>query len=164
MNQANQKSLSGASFIWAAALACTLATSGCSKIWLDWQMEALCKADGGVKVYETVKLPPEMFDQYGDPFPGWRQRKPEDRLGAEYIYERTETILKDGDPIEGEGRLVRIVRRVLRDADLKLMGVSVTYARSGGDFIAYAHFTSKVCPADQKSTDLIHAIFIRREG
>ena len=34
-------------------------------------MEELCKADGGVKIYETVTLPPEMFDQWGGPFPGW---------------------------------------------------------------------------------------------
>ena len=67
-------------------LAVAILLSGCEKFALDRQMEELCKKDGGVKVYETVTLPPEMFDQWGDPFPGWRGRTLEDRLGPEYRY------------------------------------------------------------------------------
>ena len=42
----------------------------CEKFALDRQMEELCKKGGGVKVYETVTLPPEMFDQWGVRFLG----------------------------------------------------------------------------------------------
>ena len=38
---------------------------GCEKARLDQQVKELCAKDGGIKVYETVKLPPERFDQWG---------------------------------------------------------------------------------------------------
>ena len=136
--------------------------SGCQKYELDRQMEALCKKDGGVRVYETVELPPEMFDQGGGPFPGWRKRKLDDRLSPDYAYERTDTILKDGDPLKGQGLLRRFQVRIIRRADMKIMGESVNYGRSGGDFIVIDHFTSKVCPAKQGSNDVIHQVFINK--
>lgn len=135
--------------------------SGCEKWQLDRQMEELCKKDGGVRVYETVKLPPEMFDQSGDPFPGWQGRKPEDRLGADYLVERTERVLNEGDPVEGQGRLIRIERQVLRRSDGRLIGTTVFYGRSGGDLIAFPHPTSKVCPSGQKDNEVIRKIFLK---
>lgn len=147
-------------------LGVTLMLTGCEKFALDRQMEELCKKDGGVKVYETVTLPASMFDQWGDPFPGWRakvlQGKPEERLGSEYRYVVNRIHLKNGDPLEGEGRLDRTSERIYRRADGKLMGEAVSYGRSGGDFIAYAHFTSKSCPATQSESDLIRSVFITK--
>lgn len=136
---------------------------GCEKWELDRRMEELCKQDGGVKIYETVKLPPELFDQNGDPFPGWRKRPLAERFGSDYLYERAEAVLKAGDPIEGEGRLLRVEQRLIRRADSKLLGSSVVYLRSGGDFIAYAHPTSKICPASHNDNHLIREIFLRQE-
>ena len=138
--------------------------SGCEKFALDRQMEELCKKDGGVKVYETVTLPPEMFDQWGDPFPGWRGRALEDRLGPEYRYVYETVYLKQGDPIKGEGRLDRTVTKVYRRSDGKLLGEAVSYGRAGGDFIAYAHSTSKSCPATLSESDVIRGVFIRKES
>lgn len=148
--------------LYVVTLMSTSLLSGCEKFELDRRMEELCKKDGGVHVYETVKLPPEMFDQGGDPFPGWRGRKLEDRLSPDYAYELTETILKDGDPLKGQGRLMRFHVRIIRRADMKVMGESIKYGRSGGDFIAFDHFTSKVCPARQGSNDVIHQVFIKQ--
>ena len=139
----------------------TLVT-GCEKFELDRQMEELCKKDGGVRVYETVKLPPEMFDQNGDPFPGWQGRKSEDRLGPEYLVQRTEKILKDGEPLKGQGRLIRIERQVIRRSDGRLLGTTVFYGRSGGDFIAYPHPTNKGCPSPQKDDEAIGKIFLKK--
>lgn len=138
-----------------------LALAGCEKFALDRQMEELCKKDGGVKVYETVTLPPEMFDQWGDPFPGWRGRKPEDRLGSDYRYVVARTYLKSGDPLKGEGRLTRYSVTIQRNADGKLLGEAISYGRSGGDLIAYAHPTSKSCPAEQSESDLIRTVFLK---
>ncbi len=141
--------------------------TGCEKFALDRQMEELCKKDGGVKVYETVTLPPEMFDQWGDPFPGWRGRvlqgKPEERLGPDYRYVVERHYLKEGDPLKGEGRLTRHVTQIIRRADNKLMGEAVSYGRSGGDFIAYAHPTSKSCPTYKTDDDwVIKSVFLKR--
>lgn len=134
---------------------------GCEKFALDRQMEELCKKDGGVRIYETVTLSPEMFDGRGDPFPGWRGRKLEDRVGSEYRYSWEIEYLKAGDPLKGEGRLDRIVTTIHRKADGKLMGEAVSYGRSGGDFIAYAHPTSNSCPKQQSESDLIRGVFLR---
>ncbi len=136
--------------------------AGCEKFALDRQMEELCKKDGGVKVYETVTVPPEMFDRWGDPFPGWRERKREDMLGPEYRYVEETVYLKYGDAFKGEGVLRRFSTRIYRRSDGKLMGEAISYARSGGDFIAYAHPTSKSCPI-YKSDDewVIKSVFLK---
>jgi hypothetical protein len=136
--------------------------SGCEKWQLDRQMEELCKKDGGVRVYETVKLPPEMFDQNGDPFPGWRGREPRDRLGDDYEYLFDVEDLVEGEPVKGEGRLSRYHRKIIRRSDKKLMGESITYGRSGGDFIAFPHSSSKHCPARHNDNDAIHQVFLKQ--
>lgn len=136
---------------------------GCERARLDAKMEELCKQDGGVKVYETVKLPPEMFDPQGDPFPGWQGRKLEERLGPDYLYRFTETVLKDGDPLKGEGRLSIFQTSITRRSDSKMLGVKILYGRSGGDFIAFAHPTSKLCPSPSDDNQLIKAVFLKGE-
>lgn len=147
----------------AMCVATSVYLMGCEKFALDRQMEELCRKDGGIKVYETVTLPTEMFDRWGDPFPGWRERKPEDRLGPDYRYEEETVYLKQGDPFKGEGRLDRSSVRIYRRFDGKLLGEAISYGRSGGDFIAYAHPTSKSCPI-YKSDDewVIKSVFIRK--
>ena len=136
--------------------------SGCEKWWLDRQMEELCKKDGGVRVYETVKLLPEMFDQNGDPFPGWRGRDRSERLGNDYEYVFSVEDLVKGDPVEGEGRLRRYRNKVIRRSDGRLMAESIYYGRSGGDFIAFPHFTSKGCPIGQSDSDVIRQVFLKQ--
>lgn len=145
-----------------AMLLAVLALAGCEKYALDRQMEELCEKDGGVKVYETVTLPPEMFDQWGDPFPGWRGRKPEDRLGPDYLYEKETTHIKRGDAFKGEGELRRTVVRIYRRSDRKLMGEAVAYGRSGGDFIPFAHPSSKHCPIYKTDDEwVIKSVFVK---
>lgn len=141
----------------------TLALAGCEKFALDRQMEELCKKDGGVRVYETVVLPASMFDRLGDPFPGWPSRPEEERLGSAYRYVVETTYFKQGDPLKGEGQLRRTSERIYRRVDAKLLGESVSYGRSGGDFIAYAHPTSKHCPVYQSTSQmLIRSVFIQK--
>lgn len=146
-----------------AILIVGLGLAGCEKYALDRQMEELCKNDGGVKVYETVTLSPEMFDRWGDPFPGWRERKPEDRLGPDYLYVMEIVDIKHGDAFKGEGELRRFSTRIYRRFDSKLMGEAISYGRSGGDFIVIDHPTSKRCPiykADDKW--IIKSVFLKR--
>jgi hypothetical protein len=138
--------------------------AGCEKLSLDRQMEELCKKDGGVRIYETVALPPEMFDQWGDPFPGWRGRSMEDRLGPNYRYMVETIYLKSGDPQKGEGRLDKTVTKIVRRSDGKLLGEAVSYGRSGGDFIAYAHPSSRSCPVYQDDKQwVIKSVFVKRD-
>ena len=136
--------------------------SGCEKYKLDRQMEAMCKKDGGVRVYETVKLPPEMFDHYGDPFPGWQGRSDNELLGSNYEYLSVTDDLVKGDALRGEGELRKFRSKIVRRKDGKIMGEAVYYGRSGGDFIALAHPTSKGCPINQSDSDLIRQVFINQ--
>jgi len=135
---------------------------GCERYALDHQMEALCVKDGGVKVFETVTLPAAMFDQNGDPFPGWRQRSNEARLGEDYRLIEETTYLRQGDPMKGEGQLRRIHWKVIRKSESRVLGEATMYARSGGDFIVLGHFSSKTCPPHfASSRAVIQAVFIR---
>lgn len=135
--------------------------SGCEKYALDRQMEELCQKDGGIRVYETVKLPASMFDQNGDPFPDWRNRSVENRLGPSYRFVREETYLKQGNPVNGEGQLLRLSWKVIRKSDEKLLGEAVRYGRSGGDFILLGHFSSKGCPPQLGDATVINTVFIK---
>lgn len=142
-------------------LAMAWVMSGCEKFALDQQMDDLCRRDGGVKVYETVVLPRAMFDQLGDPFPGWPDRAQEERLGPSYRYMKEIVDLKRGNALKGEGELRKYVERIYRRADGKLMGEAISYGRSGGDFIAYAHPTSKHCPIHKSANEtLIRSVFL----
>jgi hypothetical protein len=139
-----------------------LALAGCERYSLDRQMEELCKKDGGIKVYETVTLPPEMFDQNGDPFPGWRARPESLRLGTDYRVVREAVEIKQGDPLKGEGRLTRFHAKVVRNADNKILGEGVLYARSGGDLIVVDHYSSKFCPSQLgDSGSVVFGVFQR---
>ena len=161
MTQAGNSSVNPlVAYLLAAAL---FFLSSCEKFVLDRQMEDLCKKDGGVKVYETVTLPSSMFDNLGDPFPGWPTRSIEDRLGSDYRFVVETIFLKNGDPQKGEGRLARTSQRIYRRMDGKLLGESVTYGRSGGDIVAYAHPSSNSCPLYPLASDtVIRSVFLKR--
>lgn len=131
---------------------------------LDKQMAELCKADGGIRVYETVTLPPEMFDRWGDPFPSWRQKNLEDRLGPDYRYIRETVYLKHGDPISffSEGELRQYNEKIIRLSDGKLLGQSILYGRLGGDMILLGHPSSKRCPVFRNANEsLIRSVFLK---
>jgi hypothetical protein len=139
-----------------------LPLGGCEKYALDRQMHELCEKDGGLKVYETVTLPAAMFDQNGDPFPGWRARPESLRLGVDYRLVHDVTYLKRGDPMKGDGRLDRYHWKVVRNSDGKVLGEGTMYGRSGGDFIPIGHFTSNSCPTRLGvPRDLIHSVFAK---
>jgi hypothetical protein len=156
-------------------LALSALLGGCERYDLDRQMETLCKRDAGVKVYETIRLTRELFDAGGSPFPPKVRsmvRSVSDESGSveeellASAYRRTweVTFLKKGDPVKGEGQLMRYLEKVIRLSDGKLLGEAVSYGRSGGDFIAYAHFTSNHCPIDQRSNAALRAVFIKADN
>jgi hypothetical protein len=144
-----------------SALAACLLTigllAGCERWQLDRQMEELCKKDGGVKVYETVTLPASYFDsagriKLGPPMPHGvsepNRKSMFQRIGDgdEYRIIQEVTMLKDGDPLRGQGQLSRISWQVVRTADRTVLAEATVYGRSGGDLIVIDHYSSKICP------------------
>lgn len=147
------------------AVTITFGLSGCEKYRLDQQVAELCKKEGGVRVYETITLPPEMFDRWGDPFPGWQGRPLEDRLGPDYRYISETNYLKHGDPIKvfSEGELRRYSEKIIRVSDGKLLGQSIVYGRIGGELILIGHPSSNRCPVYKNTNEtLIRSIFLKK--
>ena len=120
---------------------------------LDREVKRLCAIDGGIRVYETVKLPAERFDRYGQiQIPAKWLAKPED----DYYYEGSTDYLIKGNP-----ELLRLHTRVYRGSDSALLGESVLYVRRGGDLPGPWHPSSFSCP---RSKDLSGYIFLPQNG
>jgi len=131
----------------------TACAIGPSKGQLDDEVRRLCAIDGGIKVYETVRLPAERFDQYGQMrVPAKWLSKPED----DYYYEGSTNYLIKGNP-----ELLQLRTRFYRKSDNKLLGESTLYVRRGGDMPGPWHGSSFSCP---QSTDLSRHIFIQLVG
>lgn len=129
--------------------------AGCEKARLDQQVKELCAKDGGVKVYETVKLSPERFDQWGmvkpyDPTQGDRA------LGSEFVFKRDTTYFRKGNP-----DMFRMHTKVIRRSDGKLLGESVFYKRGGGDMPGPWHGSSFMCPELSVSNDVLRQVFVK---
>ncbi|HNP26517.1 MAG TPA: hypothetical protein PKM20_07235 [Nitrosomonas sp.] len=96
-----------------------------SQILADAEVRRLCEKDGGITVYETVKLPVERFEKDGSiRIPARSLAKPDDE---HYLIGST-SYLKKGHP-----ELVRYHTQVFRRSDEKLLGEIINYSRRGGD-------------------------------
>lgn len=144
------------------AVACVAGLSGL--LWLavgekwqaDRQVRELCAKDGGVRVYETVKLPAEKFDElkrmnFVLPDKSWA--KPTD----EYYDETDRHYYK-----RGRLNLSRTQHRIVRRSDGKVLGESVRYGRAGGDLPGPWHHSSFMCPDPvRQPSKFVSAIFVR---
>lgn len=146
-----------------AALIAPLA--GCEKAALDRQVDELCARDGGVTVYETVALPPEKFDKVGWPLLPGRSR--DTQFGSDYRYERERHCLDEGAPFQlfSDGELCRTATKIIRVADEKVLGLSVSYSRLGGEAILLGHPSSKTCPVfTELNKNLTRSVFVMEKG
>ena len=129
--------------------------TACEKTRLDLKVKELCAKDGGIRVYETVALPPEKFDKYGAVhIPSKRDAKPAD----EYYYELDIQYLKTGNP-----EMSRSDYRIVRRSDGKVLGEMVRYGRGGGDMPGPWHESSFTCPpiaADQPTIE--GSVFLKK--
>lgn len=119
---------------------------------LDREVERLCAIDGGIKVYETVKLPTERFDQYGHiQIPAKWLAYPED----EYFYEGVTNYLIKGNP-----ELLQLRTWIYRRSDNKLLGESTVYMRRGGGIPGPWHMPAFICP-QKTDVDMKEQIFTK---
>ena len=145
---------------------------GCERYALDRQMEELCKKDGGVKVYETVALPPGYFEHDGrlrvsQPMAFGPKSNGEEtqfqRVGDdEYriVSKKSYLVGKDADPTKGQGSLARRHTAVYRWSDKHLLGESIEYWRGGGDGFTFGFQPSgNFCP--QPRTDIVQLVLLK---
>ena len=136
-----------------AILLAPMLVSNRVKAHYDQQVREMCAKDGGVRVYETVRLPAEEFDEFGDiRIPANQNAKPKD----EYLYESSTTYIRDRNP-----EIWKSHYRVHRQLGGKLLGESVSYSRRGGDMPGPWHESSFGCPRDADITDLNRQIFVK---
>lgn len=127
------------------------------KAYYDRQVRELCVKDGGVRVYETVRLPPEKFNQWGQPnfqipITPYNKLKEAD----DYYLEWEITKLKSGYL-----NLTRNHFSLIRHKDKKLLAESVSYSRGGGDLPGPWANSSFTCPNKHKEIPLFQQTFIK---
>lgn len=145
-----------------AALTLGLAAlGGCSsprKAELDREVDRLCAIDGGVHIYEVVRLPKEDFGPDGTVFPQYGHLPSKSgRFGPEYVDRVTSTVLVSGDP-----SLHRNTISITRKSDNKLLGEVVVYGRRGGDGPGPWEPSSYRCPT-RPAFDLEKQVFRPKE-
>jgi hypothetical protein len=136
----------------------TACASGPSKADLDAEVRRLCAIDGGVRVYETVRVTEAMLDRSGIlkiPI------KKDAQKGDAYYYEWNVQYLKHGNPEDGGTDLARSHFKIYRATDSKLIGESIAYTRRGGDVPGPWHPSHFTCPSDSGLTTLQNRVFIR---
>lgn len=128
----------------------------------DKLVDELCAKDAGIKVYETVKLPKERFNEWGQFYvPDIRFMKATD----EYYTEHVNIYYKDGMPIMDNSHKDESLDvwqshyKLYRKVDYKLLGESIGYSRRGGDPIGPWHMSSYTCPDNFGNTALSQQIF-----
>ena len=135
---------------------CACATPAQSEY--DAEVDRLCGMDGGVTVYEIVRLPLDRFDQHGNVrIRSKQQSSPQD----EYYYERDHHHLR-GSETENGIVLSRMEHRLVRRHDAKVLGKQVWYARGGGDLPGPWHPSSYICPPiSAKQPSVERSVFLR---
>lgn len=126
--------------------------AGGKKMYWDAKVRELCAVDGGVRVYETVELPEEMFDKYGVvkiPL------KKDAKLKDKYFYESNIYFYQKGSP-----EIWRLHYQIFRRMDNKQLGEAISYARRGGDIPGPWHESSFSCPGQSDISDLKKQVFI----
>lgn len=119
---------------------------------LDREVDRLCAIDGGIRVYEAVKLPVEKFTRYGSVI---LPHKGNVKFGNEYFYQSSTVYLIRGNP-----ELVQYRYGVYRQFDGKLLGEIINYSRRGRGIPGPWHVSAFRCPKET-DVDLNKRIFIK---
>ena len=116
----------------------------------DKLVNELCAKDGGIKVYETVTLPKERFNQWGQ-FDVWDRphMKPNDEYFSEWEQSDILGKMYSGSYTDIAVNKTRI--KVFRVSDNKVIGEAAYYQRGGGDPIGFWMPSGYVCPIKSKS-------------
>jgi len=131
---------------------------GGQKYYYDAWVKRMCARDGGIKVYETVTLPADRFNKWGQ-VNFFKPTQHENALGPEYIYKHETIYLRKGNPT-----IRKCYSQIFRKSDMKLLGEETSYDRGGGDFIIEVLPGSVFrCPTAVGSIELMTKIFTKEK-
>ncbi len=120
---------------------------------LDRQVRELCAKDGGIKVYETVPLPPELMDKYGI----IRVPTKEKATVDDQYYRESEKFYY----LKGRLQMSRSEYRIIRKSDKKVLGKMVLYGRGGGGLPGPWHGSSFNCRDIMEIFDYEKLVFLK---
>ncbi|MGV8712173.1 MAG: hypothetical protein ACWA6R_06445 [Nitrosomonas sp.] len=134
----------------------------------DREVDRLCAIDGGIRVYETVRLPSEKFNKSGE-INFYRPTQKENTLGTDYIYQWNIHDYVEGHPAVNGAQEIAVRRDhiiITRKSDLKLLGEFVKYHRAGGDVPGPWMPSSYHCPEKLKANEsiLLDQIFLKESA
>lgn len=136
----------------------TFLLQGCerAKSTLDREVDRLCAIDGGVRIFETVRLPKENFGPDGEVFPQHKGKLAgSGRYGESYGGSLVVEAIQEGRP-----GIVRIRARITRNLDEKVLGEIIDYKRSGGDFPGPWEPSSHACNLGAETVNFERKIFL----
>ena len=108
----------------------------------DKLVDELCAKDGGIRVYETVKLLPERFNEFGEILvPLKKDAKSTDEF---FFTSETQWIIPEGAQVR-DLDLRRYNDRLFRARDGKLLAEGIGYSRRGGDAAGPWHPSHHEC-------------------
>ena len=128
---------------------------------LDAEAKRLCAIDGGVRVYETVKLPAEMFNGDDPIIPGKEFR------GDLPYYSNSIFFHIAGKRSAQDGpSLHKTIRKFFRASDEKLLGEIISYGSAGrsGIYLAFVHDYGYGCPDYASTVKMMKQIFVKGES
>lgn len=123
------------------------------KAYWDYRVKEMCERDGGIKVYDTVTLPVDKFNEWGQPN-FYKPDEGDNALGREYIFRSKVSFYRKGNP-----QVARYRIQVIRRDDGKLLGESVSYGRGGGDIPSPSYGSGFHCPEEYGDVPLLTRIF-----
>lgn len=142
----------GFALLWIGA---SLWYGGGRKVYFDIQVDRMCGVDGGIKVYETARLPADQIGARGE---ARILSKENARSTDQYYYQRDYVYYREQNP-----QVSRVQHRIIRRSDGKVLGESIRYTRGGGDLPGPWHGSSYICPPiSRDSPNLEGSIFSRK--
>lgn len=137
-------------------LALVLAYYEGRKAYWDYQVQEMCEKDGGIKVYKTIGLPADKFNEWGQPN-FYKPANGKNALGDEYIFISGTQYYRKGNP-----QVARYYVQVVQRRDGEVLGESISYGRGGGDMPTPSYGSSYHCPEEYGDIPLLTRIFIRK--
>ncbi len=118
---------------------------GCElrKAYYDWQIGEMCAKDGGITIYEHIRITPEMAKSMRRVGGHLSMTIESAALPGDIAFLRGERqVLREGEP-----SIQRLEQQIVRRSDGKVVGRMVSYGRSGGDFpFTGSHPSHYSCP------------------
>lgn len=166
MNACRQTAMRGPTVLHLVAWLAAIATlSGCAgyvpgaKAYWDAKVNDMCEKDGGVKIYDTVRISnteiqllPKIGGEIDIP------NKSSAASTSPVYSEFTATDIRDKNP-----RVSRMESRIIRRADAKVVATWVMYSRSGADLrTGFSEPTSFLCPKPKLIRSELQRLFVIR--